>query len=313
MGKTVWCMRAKVFITSLLVCTLTLTTLGCSQAEDTTETAINFLTGAGFDEAVLADRDEEVIEPPTFEDLQAELSAAASTSRPTGIGGYSLGVEETQALNEALNGCTEQGYQAGYILLDISTGQGITYNIDEEFYSASTIKGLYVASLAAQFPEVVELRADSIYAILDHSSDDDYFALRVDYGHDPFVQWCAEAGVDEAIGSEWFPYYSARTFAKLWLKTYEYFDSGSEETEALIPWYGDSFNSAIYQCLGDQYQVCTKAGWIGGDGYSAAADGGIVYAGESPYVIVVMTDAPGDTSLLEPIIAALNSFHNSMV
>lgn len=297
------------------------TCYGCSPAEETNQNAQIDSTSVSFDEIAHGSELTVANSEPTIEELQEELSAVANTSYFTGIGGYILGVDDTRALNDALSYCTDHGYGVGVLMLDIKTGYGVAYNVDEEFYSASSVKGLYVACIAESSPEAVELRGDSIYSTLAHSSEEHYFALRDTYLHEPLVEWCKEAGVDEEIGYEWFPVVSSKTLAKLWLRNYEYFSSGSEEIEALLPYYENTYKSPLAANLSGRYRVCSKAGWIGDDGYSSAVDAGVVYAStvdeegelvESPYLVVIMCDAPGDTSMLDALVVTLDDIHQRM-
>ncbi len=40
----------------------------------------------------------------------------------------------------------------GFVVVDLNTGQGISYNNNKEFYCASTIKGPYVVCLSEMIP-----------------------------------------------------------------------------------------------------------------------------------------------------------------
>lgn len=260
-------------------------------------------------------------DPPTYNELLAELQEAPTTSGFVGLGGYALSTEEVLALDGAINAISSRGYHVGALFLDINTGYGVAYNLDEEFYSASSIKSVYVASVAASSPDIVELESSTIYSTLAYSSEDAYFSFRADYGHEPMVQWCRDAGVDDSVGINWFPTISTRTFAQLWLRTFDYFNSGSPEVPELLPHYQFTYNSPLSNTLSGSSTVFSKAGWIGEDGYFAAVDAGIVVSSgtdrnnevrDYPYIVVIMSDVPGDTTMLAPLILTLDEIQGSL-
>ena len=247
--------------------------------------------------------------PFSVSELQAKLSAFEESTAYVEIGGFSLSTHDMGLLDSAMAYANEQDYHVGFLLLDINTGWGIAYNADEEFYSASSIKGIYVASLTAKRPESLLNMAEVMYLVVHDSNNDLYFELRQSYGVEPLMQWCDEAGLDQPIGLEWFPYYTPRTLSKLWLKNYEYFESAGENMNEIASWYTSTNNSPISKKLGLFYKVYSKAGWIVDGEYSATVDAGIIYAEDHPYIMVVMSDAPSDFAAIEPVIDALSEIH----
>ena len=255
-----------------------------------------------------------IVEPKTLsiEGLRSNLSSGYSISFISGFGGYIPDTYEKELLYSALIRIEVQGYNAGFILMDLTSGYGVAYNADKKFYSASSIKGIYVASLAAWEPSTIYYLADSMYATIHYSSNDDYFYLRFLYGDDPYVKWCEDAGVETPIIGEWFPYFSSRTLAKLWLRNYEYFESHDEGVDEVFSHYTSTQNSAIYNSLGEKYQICSKSGWIGDEEYSSTVDAGIIYADGHPYLMVIMSDVPGEMDYLNPLVLALEEIHSTM-
>lgn len=263
--------------------------------------------------------------PRSIEELQAVLSSMDNTIEISTTGGYPFALgEEEEALLSALDSLREQGYNVGFVMMDLSTGYGVSCNPDMTFYSASSIKAPYVVSLAAAYPEAIEAWEPTMRTAIEYSDNDAYFALRSAFGADCLRQWCEDAGVDPSICDEWstmrqeptwFPDYSTKTLAKLWLQNYEYLESGSEQVEVVDSLFSSTYNSAIYACLGSTTEVRTKGGWISEEGYATTSDAGIVYAGEngnSPYLLVIMSDIPRDSTQLEPLVYALNDIHDAI-
>jgi len=251
-------------------------------------------------------------EIPSIDELQLALSAFEASATFSPIGGYPLGSHESLLLHAAVREAQEQGYKLGFIVLDIITGYGFAHNADEEFYAASSIKGIYIASLASARPEIIKSQANSMQMAVRDSNNEVYSRLRLAYGQKPLTQWCEDAGVDPTAVHELFPHYTPRILAKLWLRTYDYFSSEDEGVEQVASWYDASRNSPIYENLGERYPVCTKPGWIGGQ-QPATIDAGIVYAGENPYLMIIMTDAPMDFSVVGTLALALDEMHDYML
>ena len=250
--------------------------------------------------------------PFTIEQLQAKLSSFEASASFVAIGDYPLGSHEIEVLQPVVGAILEEEYLLGFLILDINTGWGIAYNADELFYSASSIKGIYAASLASAEPNSIVTWSDSIFLAVHDSDNDEYFSLRSSFGHDPMTTWCNEAGVDPSIDEEWFPDYSPRTLAKLWLRNYQYFESGVENIDVVKSWYVGAYNSTIQENLGWYYDIFTKPGWIAEDGLFATIDAGIIYAGDKPYLMIVMTDAPKDFEALDALVLSLDKLHGYM-
>ena len=52
-----------------------------------------------------------------------------------------LSPERQQRLNDAIYVITGKGYNVGFVMVDLFTGKGISYNGNQNYYSASPIKG----------------------------------------------------------------------------------------------------------------------------------------------------------------------------
>ncbi len=229
-------------------------------------------------------------------------------------------LSETEVLRteiqSAIDAFSAEGYSTGFLLYDINTEGGISYRADESYYSASTIKGPYVAWLVQAYPQTADSLYDTIENTIAWSSNDDYEMLISTYGSSEFDSWIAGLGCKNiALSGEWYPDINARDFAVLWNSVYDSFLSGSVPAY-IQDFYTGTLESAIYETLGSWYTVYSKAGWIGeglGTYYNVQNDAGIVMKGEDPYVIVVLSDAYGRTDLLDHLVAVLDSAHTSLL
>lgn len=263
--------------------------------------------------------------------------------------GFTLNNDDQQAVREAVSAFTDAGYSAAFVLADLSTGAVLAYDGTEAKYSASSIKGPYVMSLAAT--GAIDLdgvmngvtaaeASDKTYIenAIQISDNESYHALYREYGAQPLVDWMDGTGVQHnlTVGSDVaYLDLSAVDLALMWTKAYDYLftdvddaaDGGKASVEArewLASNYAATLNSSINLELGGQDRMMTKAGWICEDGYYALNDGGIVFPGtegtssyggvavtEKPaaYVITMLTDACGEYGLLENLAASLDQVY----
>ena len=113
---------------------------------------------------------------------------------------------ETEALmteiKAAVDAFSEEGYSTGFLLYDLNSGGGISYHADESYYSASAIKGPYVAWLVQAYPETADILYGTIQNTIQWSSNDDYETLITLYGSTEFNNWAAGLGCDDIAITE---------------------------------------------------------------------------------------------------------------
>lgn len=227
--------------------------------------------------------------------------------------------QDVDALEEevraALDVFAAEDYTVGFMLYDLNSGSGISYHADEMYYSASAIKGPYVAWLAECYPSAVDFLYGTIQNVISWSSNEDYGELIASYGYAGFNSWAAEIGCENlTITGEWYPAVNARDFSKLWCHMYDCIVSGGN-LSSIISIYIDTLSSAISETLGGQYTVYSKGGWIGegrGSYYNVQNDAGVVMKGEHPYVLVVLSDAYGRMDLLDNLVYVLDQAHTEL-
>lgn len=85
--------------------------------------------------------------------IQTQYAAdEAVAAQVKGLGGYRLSGRAKKNVVDAIKQIKAQGHQMGFMMMDVHTKRGVEYNADQRFYAASTVKGPYVASLAAKNP-----------------------------------------------------------------------------------------------------------------------------------------------------------------
>ena len=252
----------------------------------------------------------------SYMSVLASLNSASGSQSITAFGGFSLSQNSLGQLQSALDSVTMNGYNVGFIMVDLTTGQGVAYNVDQWFYGASVIKGPYIACLGAFEPSSVSGSQFLMEAAITISDNQSYESLRYAFGPEPLRTWCNEAWVSTAIADTEYPDLTTRDLAKLWLRNYSYFIGGEPNSDLIQSWFTSTLNSVIYDNLGSRYSVNTKAGWIWPDyigDFSAANDAGIVWAYEGPYIIAIMSDSPADMRALDSLVLAIDYTHTEML
>ncbi len=244
-----------------------------------------------------------------------------------------LSAEEQTNINNAIS-TIEQQAAVGIVLYNIKTGQGISYNPDATIYGASSFKAPYALYICEQHIETGELELPPsdgieappftdkslvqvlIEASVINSDNDSFGTLREMFDSSGFDEWVISLNAPDTVYREdsWFPWYSARSSAKLWSEMYTYFQSGTQTSEwlsSLCEQTNVSFLRNSLEPLGAT--VRNKAGWcIGSDwdeyDYNAICDAGIVTLDGNTYIVSVMTGLPDgeeNYTLVESLISAL--------
>ena len=272
------------------------------------ETAIVMEEDIVPEETVTAE--EEVIEEPIetadpLADPKTEVGEISSSA--------DLSEETIAALQEGIDLIEQEGNRCGFVLLDLNSGNTVMYDPDESFYSASTVKAFFAASLINEFPELLVEREDLLRELLVNSSNDAYQELADTYGMQYMKQWFMNAGVIADTVNDMYCHYSALEVAQIWRYTYQWFNE-NDVGEALGELYEMPKTSLFHELLGDSCTVRTKGGWIDyDDSFRTTADAGIIYDGDDPYILVLMTDVPSDFELLKVLGRALLDTHAELI
>ncbi len=161
----------------------------------------------------------------------------------------SLTADEQAAIESALAPFLEEGYDVGFSILNLELGSGYAYNIDQEVYGASSIKGpvLIWGCQEAIEPGILSVSTVESYcenAII-WSDNTSYYRMRNyfrDYAEISFGTWLANMNIDSSLADDtYFPHYSARDSLKLWMNAYLYFTS-SDSTDSVVEWAKDLFS-----------------------------------------------------------------------
>lgn len=216
----------------------------------------------------------ELAQLPAYTPTRDDLTNLAGQKAPFALGNATNDAGEQAAapvlsdrslvsLNNALSYYDNNGYEASYLIMDLGTGRGIAGNVDVPIYGASSFKGPYCAYVVnKEFPNDIDRASSSRLTQVENtivwSDNSSYGKLRRTYGNDGMEVWLAEAGVDTALVNDtYFPTYTARQSALMWLKIYEYLTTA--DTSA-AQWLSDTFSKTEVSFLRNGALGTTSAG-----------------------------------------------------
>lgn len=209
-------------------------------------------------------------------------------------------------------------YKITYVMIDLSTGEGITCGSKNRMYSASCLKGPYVAALNKYRAGSVKKHKGLERQTIIMSNNITYAKLHSMYGSSPMKNMKKYSEVTSFASRSKYAYLPTRDLGKLWIGTYWYFyrnkNSNSDYCRSL---YTHGYNSFIYKAMKGKKKVHAKPGWYPGCGYNVQNDAGIIMAkvdGSSrPYMIAVMTSACGRYSSLKTLVRKIDAVHTDMI
>lgn len=255
--------------------------------------------------------------PNDTEPFAFALNAASTNDVPK------LSKETEEHLETASAFFTDRGWQFGYLLVDLGTGRGLASNLDARAYGASSFKAPYAVYLCetqldtglAQLDTYVSewratgfmdeeyvtdgidsypleaLVSDSIIC----SGNDPYRILRATYDSYALNDWLAGLGLSSELTDDWFPTYSTRESALLWLHTADYLSSDAASAPWLSSLLEQTETSFLRNALGSlASNVRDKAGWYADDdpAFCGIRDAGVVTVHGRAYLVCAMSSAP---------------------
>ena len=262
--------------------------------------------------------EEETVEPLGKDELISTISELSTEEKIVTSSSEELlkteAVSNVKKIQQQIYG---EGRRVSFIMIDINSGEYVSSGTEHIYYGASVLKGPYVVAVNKYLPESVDAYIkETMTDAVELSDNQCYETLRMTYGVDVLSQMVEYTGVSTNVVSEydWYPEMTVKDLAKLWVGMYWYFfEEPNENTEWCISIFENSAQSYISSSLCEEYTVYSKAGWIYDEYDIARNDGGIVMAGENPYILVIMSEAFDYYEDLEELAKGLDLVHENMV
>lgn len=270
--------------------------------------------------------------PVAFEATPAALdgvpqSDGLQTFALAGDEAPALSQEQSTAIETAVAAAEENG-DVSLVFYDIDTGKGVSYDADTAVYGASSFKAPYALYVCETQVDTQVIALDDLsqgtsaydpasyynggaYPLSDlmadaivYSDNNAFGSLRDAFDSEGYDEWALSLGLDEVLyrSDSWYPWYSARTSAKVWTEMYSYLQSGSEAAQFLGELTSQTETSFMREALaGTGAIVQDKAGWCADSDprWNGVCDAGIVTLGDKTYILSIMTGMPdGEESYL---------------
>lgn len=337
-----------VLILALLVTIVASALSRCSQGkEEIGETAE---VPQSVEESQSADEPsiEEEPEPVSFTPSSQALDSIPSSTKTEAFSLSNASIpdisdEQYSAIQKAIDAASDQG-DIGLVFYSLETGRGISHNADTAVYGASSFKGPYALYICETLIEPGTISLDSScagttaydpssyynggsYMVSDlisdsiiYSDNNAYGSLRDSYDNMGFDEWVTKIGATDATyrADSWYPWYCARSSAKLWTEMYTYLESDTETATYLSTLLGQTEESFIRSALEETHALVEdKAGWCADSdpSYNGLCDAGIVTVDGHPFVLSIMTGMPDSDQnrlLLEDIARSVFDTHEAL-
>lgn len=252
--------------------------------------------------------------PLNKQGLIRAIDAVSGSSSVSTFGTVKGSSAALQKVREAVNAITATGKPVEFVMIDISTGSGISYQANRTEWIASCVKSPYVVGVARTRPGAVSALKSTIQSCIVPSENEPYWSLRAKYGAGPLMSQGSYCGSRFDTTAP-YPHVSPKELAKIWAGNYDYF---FVNTNSQSSWIRNLFTktqmSFIRNALGGKYATYTKPGWMTrGEVYPETYnDAGIVVADGRPYLVAVMSKGYYQAAKLQSLVRAIDSYHASM-
>lgn len=253
--------------------------------------------------------------------------ASASSSAATASAALDQLTQATRTIEDA-------GFEVGYVLLDVNTGMTVSYNADDTFYSASSIKGPFVTSVVEyELGDSVQSESRRIDAILVYSDNAAYDSFRSSYGSGSFARMVQASGaegmpshgandlIEQAatsqraggLADDWYEFYTPNQLLAFWRQSYDFLSSDQPGATWLADAFSHPEKSAIHAAAGGVGTTWSKAGWYPGtdSAYGTTVDAGVIRTDSGDVIVALMTNKPEDFAALEELVGPLLSLRNA--
>lgn len=248
--------------------------------------------------------------------------------------------EEIVGLQSILDGYTHNISLAVY---SVDGSKGLAYNTDAEIFGACTVKAAYTLYACKQMeggngslqtemlyeqkhyePGTGDMQYSPFGTVFTMKtalhksmsiSDNVGYLMSVDYfGRDGYNSYISDLGCNslQIKPTVWSLRTKANDLVKIWCEIYNYFETNTEYSQFLKDsCTNTSGNYATAALSGVNYSH--KQGHNSTGDWLSLSDAGIVWKGETPYIIAIITDAPGPNSYSAGVFAQIiDIVHNDL-
>ena len=245
-----------------------------------------------------------------------------------------------QSLEKILDGYK---YNISVVAYSLDNNKALAYNTKTDLFCACTVKAAYSLYACKQMesgngsldtkmtyekkhyePGTGDMQYSafgtefSMKTILDKSmriSDNVGYLMSVDYfGRDGYNRWISNLGCEslKIKPTVWSLHAKAKDLAVVWREIYNYFDTDTEYSNFLYNSCTNTPNNYATAALGE-VEYSHKQGNNSTGEWLALCDAGIVWKENNPYIIVILSDAPGPSTYSRGVFAdIIKIVHNDL-
>lgn len=258
--------------------------------------------------------------PSRYDDLFLEMADIG-----TSVVGYGdLAKEEYKETLAELEAILDKySRKVSVVAYSLDNNKAVAYNTSQDLFCACTVKAAYALYACHQMEKgKANLNTEMVYenkhyepgtgdmqysdfgtvftmeTIIDKTmgiSDNVGYFMMVDYfGREEYNKWIRELGCPslQIHPTVWSLHAKAKELAIIWREIYKYFEAGSQYANFLKSTCTNTANNYATAAL-QGMDISHKQGHNSSGGWLAYSDAGIVWKGEKPYIIVILSDAPG--------------------
>ncbi len=262
-------------------------------------------------------------EPSRYDDLLAEMRDCGTTVVPYGD---LKNPEYTEALTELEKVLDDYSRNVSLVVYSLDNNKALCYNTSAELFCACTVKAAYALFACKEMENGKgSLDTEMVYeskhyepgtgdmqysavgtkfkmdTIIDKTmgiSDNVGYLMMVDYfGRTEYNSWISNLGCDslKIHPTVWSLKAKSKDLAVVWREIYNYFETDTDYAKFLKSTCTNTKDNYATAAL-TNVEYSHKQGHNRSGGWHAYSDAGIVWKGDKPYIVSVLTDAPGPSS-----------------
>lgn len=257
---------------------------------------------------------------------EAVIPSTQKTGKQIAVSGTLSDAKYNEKIAELQDILNNHKYNVSLSVYSLDGSRGLDYNTESGIFGACTVKAAYTLYACKQMENgnggletqmtYEQKHYESGTGDMQYSpfgtvftmetalhksmsiSDNVGYMMSVDYfGRDGYNTWVSELGCEslKIKPTVWSLYTKANELVKIWCEIYNYFLTDSEYAKFLKDSCTNTAgNYATASLSGVEYSH--KQGHNSTGDWLSLSDAGIVWKGDTPYVIAILTDAPGPNS-----------------
>lgn len=289
-------------------------------------------------------QNESKIEQPTLQKpVKAQVTNFLNTDKTVATSGVLKDDRYAPYISQLQNILDGYSHNIALAVYSLDGTKGLAYNTNTQIFGACTVKAAYTlyaceqmesgnGSLDTQItykqehyePGTGDMQYSPFGTVFTMEtalhksmsiSDNVGYLMAVDYfGRDGYNTWVSTLGCDSLAikPTVWSLRTKANDLVKIWCHIYDYFETDTEYARFLKSSCTNTAGNYATAALSD-VEYSHKQGHNSTGDWLSLSDAGIVWKGDTPYIIAILTDAPGPSGYDASVFAQIiDIVHNDL-